>query len=220
MQDLTRHQVGPHLPGNVQHGYAPHHGTGTTARTSLEVFGLFILGTLVVVLSIALVLGGLFARSEINQQESAALGFQEEASALALERDELFGNLQAALADSEEIQSQLDAAVADAESTEADLQAAIADLEVAGVEAEEQERLLSQAREETARQQELAGRLHEIVILDDQIHWLFIDFIDLTWVIIKTDDNQAAIDAATELEFVADELVTLLEQRSDLIADL
>jgi chromosome segregation ATPase len=220
MQDATRHQMGPHFPGDVQHGYVPHYVTGPTPRSSLERFGLFLLGTLVIILSISLILGGLYARSEINEQESAALGFQEEAGALAVERDELSGNLQAALADSEDMQSRLDAALADAETAEADLQTAIADLESAGVEAEEQERLLSQAREETARQQELAGKLNEIVLLDNEIHWLFVDFIDLTWVVVEAENDQVAMDAATELDYVADDLIALLELREELLADL
>lgn len=220
MQGYTGHQIGPSQSGEtptqpVYQEYAQHKNPG-----SFNKIAVFLLGSLVILLSIAIILGGVWAWSEIDEQEAAALGFQEEARALAIERDEANGSLQAALGDTDDLRTRLDSAIVDLEAAESERDAVFGDLENIEAEVAEQDRLLSQAREETARQQELAVKLEEIVELDDEIQWVLIDYIDVAWLAFEAETNEDYLYWLDELDFISDDLIYLLDLRDELIADL
>ena len=220
MQGYTGHQIGPSLSGETPYQPAYQEHPSHKNPGSFNQIVIFLLGTLVILLSVAIIVGGAWAWSQINEQETAAAGFQEEARALAIERDEAVGGLQAALGDTDDLRTRLDSAVIDLEAAEEERDAAVSDL--TGIEAElaEQERLLSQAREETARQQELAIKLEEIVELDDEIQWLLIDYIDVAWLAFEAETDDDYLFWLEELDYITDDVITLLELRDELIADL
>jgi hypothetical protein len=227
VKEYTGRQIGPSLPN--EHGYQthgeqmiPNQYPGTFNR-----FAIFILGALVIVMSIALLVGGALAWSKINEYDEAAAGYQRDAQALAVERDQAISDFQAAAADVDELKGQLNATILDLEAVEEERTVALSDLSEIKADFTEQERLLSQAREEFSRQQELtieaeeyAAKLDAIVEIDDEIQWLFIDYIELAWWAFETESEQDYIEIMAELEIVTDELIDLLERREQMIADL
>jgi septal ring factor EnvC (AmiA/AmiB activator) len=221
MQGVTGRQLGPFFPEDVLREEVPRPGTGPETQTWMERYSALILGSLVVLLSLLMIVGGAYARSEINQQEAAAFGFQEEARAFALERDDLAASLEAALTQVDEVEAALSTAGIEVDEARADLATALQDIEQIEGRLAEQDRLLSQARAEAARQQETVQGFEAVVALDDDMLQLTMHLTNVVVPALVTAEIPAEFDAAlAEWDAVIDELNRLLAIRNEMLADL
>jgi hypothetical protein len=216
MQGITDRQARPALQGEELREAITQPGAGPRTRTWMERYSTLILGVAVILLSIALVAGGVYARGEISDQKAAALEYQQQSQLLATERDELAATLVTTQQEAAQLAATLETTL----------------LEVEGIEARlaDQQRLTSQAREDASRQQAVAADalattavLEQVVALDEQIIYQEALMIEGLVMMIEGMEigDEAAIEAgAWQVIGARGNLDYLLGQREALMAQL
>jgi hypothetical protein len=216
MQGITDRQARPALQGEELREAITQPGAGPRERTWMERYAALILGAVVILLSIALVAGGVYARGEINDQEAATLAAQQEAQLLTAQRDDLTATLATTQQEADQLAATLETTLLEVEGAEARLS--------------EQLRLTSQAREEASRQQAIAADalataavLEEVVALDEEILYQAGLMIDGLVIMIEGMEigDQAAVEAgAWQVIAAGEELEYLFAVREELVAEL